>query len=67
MWEQVKEQLWNLLGLFAWMWILFHLMLIHFYGGVEIYEDFHWILWLEVTLCVLIITLGIRRTIKDWR
>ena len=67
MWEKMKECYWDLVGLFAWVWILFHLIIIAKYGQIAIYESNPMILYGEIVLCALILILGLVRTIRDFR
>ena len=67
MWEQLKEHWWNWLGIFAWLFLFVHLILIKFYGSVLIYENIQIVLWIELIVAPLILILGIGREIRDWR
>jgi len=50
MWNSFKECLWNLMGLFAWVWILFHFIMIAINGRIEIYEKYPIILYSEYNI-----------------
>ena len=65
--DKFKECLWNLMGLFAWAWIIIHLVAIARNGRIEIYEKYPIILYSEIVLCVPVLILGFRRTIKDFQ
>ena len=67
MWEEYKEHLWNWFGIFAWGFLLVHLILIKFYGSVLIYEDIERVLWAEIVIVPIIIIFGIIRDAKDWQ
>ncbi len=67
MWEQFKEHYWNWLGIFVFIILEAHLILIKFYGSVLIYENIQRVLWAELFLVPVVIVFGITRDIKDWR
>jgi len=67
MFEKYKEHLWNWFGIFAWGFLLVHLIFIKLNGIVEIYESMPIILWAELIIVPIIVIFGIIRDIRDWR
>ena len=53
-----------ILGMFAWLWILGHLIAIKVLGVVSIGEPSSFIIWCELVIAVVIIGLMVKRAIK---
>ena len=64
--EHFMEHLWNYFGMFAWVFLMLHLMLIKTRSSVLIYEDIEVVINTELVIVPVIIVIGIVRDIKDW-
>ena len=65
MWEKVKELYGDIFAIVGIGWILTHLVLIQIYGKVLIFEPNSAILWSEICLFTLVLSLEVERLVRD--
>ena len=64
-WEKIKEQGFNIVSIGVLTSNLVIFLLIALKGVARVWEPTHWILFTEITICLLLISWGIERLIKD--